>query len=135
LDSHDFVGREALLAERAAGGPARRLVGLVWNHKDVIDVYATLFDENPVAPMDLPRYMGLAVDQVLSADRLVGCSTSRVYSPYLRQMISLGWLDIALTQPGTVVSVVWGEIGKPQREIRATVVELPFKPDLRRAGV
>jgi glycine cleavage system aminomethyltransferase T len=134
LDSHDFLGRQALLSERDVGGPSRRLVGLVWNHKDVVDVYATLFDENPVAPMELPRYIGLAVDQVLSADRLVGCSTSRVYSPYLRKMISLGYLDVELTQPGTAVSVLWGSEGEPQREIRATVVGLPFKPDLRRKG-
>jgi vanillate/3-O-methylgallate O-demethylase len=133
LDSHDFVGRDALLAEKRAGGPARRLVGLIWNKQDVVDVYATLFGEDPiVAPMELPRYLGLAVDQVTLKGKLVGCSTSRVYSPYLRKMISLGHLDASLTRPGTAVNVIWGDADGPQRKIRATVVELPFKEDMRR---
>jgi vanillate/3-O-methylgallate O-demethylase len=34
--------------------------------------------------------------------------------------------------PGTAVTVVWGRQGTPQREIRATVTTLPFKPDNRR---
>jgi vanillate/3-O-methylgallate O-demethylase len=132
LDTHDFVGRSALLAEREAGGPKRRLVGLIWDNHDVVDVFATLFDDEPVAPMELPRYIGLAVDQVTSSGKPVGCSTSRVYSPFLRRMISLGYLDSDLAQPGTAVTVIWGEPGRPQREIKASVVELPFKPDTRR---
>lgn len=132
LDTHDFVGRDALLTEKNAGGPKRRLVGLVWNNQDVVGVYATLFDDDPVTPMEIPRYMGLAVDQILVAGQLVGCATSRVYSPFLRKMISLGHIDVELAQPGTQVVVVWGEPGGRQREIRASVVELPFKPDTRR---
>ena len=33
------------------------------------------------------------------------------------------------------VTVVWGRPGTPQRDIRATVAALPFKPDRRRTDV
>jgi vanillate/3-O-methylgallate O-demethylase len=132
LDSHDFVGREALLEQRRTGGPRRRLIGLVWDKQDVIDVYATLFEDETVAPMELPRYLGLNVDEVLVGGESVGVSTSRVYSPSMRQMISLGHVDVGLAEPGRDLTVLWGEPGQPQREIRASTVELPFKRDIRR---
>jgi vanillate/3-O-methylgallate O-demethylase len=134
LDTHEFVGRDALLAERNAGGPQRKLVGLVWNNQDVVDVYATLFDETPILPMELPRYLGLAIDKITLRGNVVGCSTSRVFSPFLRKMISLGHIDSELANPGTNLSVIYGDDGGPQREVKATVVELPFKEDVRRTA-
>ena len=74
-------------------------------------------------------------DKVLKDDQVVGCSTSRVYSAYLRQMISLCVIDKALTQPGTEVAVVWGDRGTAQTQIRATVEKVPFKEDKRRIDV
>jgi vanillate/3-O-methylgallate O-demethylase len=76
----------------------------------------------------------LAVDQVLKDGKRVGCSTSRAYSPFLRKMISLGYLDVGLAKPGTEVAVLWGDNGGAQRVVRATVVELPFKHDVRRSS-
>ena len=35
----------------------------------------------------------------------------------------------------SAVTVIWGRPGTAQREIRATVTALPFKPDNRRADV
>jgi glycine cleavage system aminomethyltransferase T len=139
LDTHDFLGRDTLRAERDAGGPARRLVGLIWNAEDVVDVYASLFREGPRHQfMELPRVShkhAMDPDAVLKDRKLVGVSTSRVYSSFLRKMISLCHIDIGLREPGTHVDVVWGDQGSPQRQIRATVVELPFKPDRRRTDV
>jgi glycine cleavage system aminomethyltransferase T len=139
LDTHEFMGREALIAERDAGGPARRIVGLKWNSEDVIDVYAALFRPGPIpAQMDMPRTIhrhALDPDKVLHDGRVVGCSTSRVYSAHLRQMISLCVIEKHLTEPGTDVIVVWGDRGGPQKHIRATVAKLPFKEDKRRIDV
>lgn len=139
LDTHDFMGRDALIAERNAGGPARRLVGLRWNSADVIAVYASLFEPGPIpTQMEMPRMIHRYApdpDKVLKDGRVVGCSTSRAYSTYLRQMISLCVIDKDLTTPGTEVIVVWGVSGSVQREIRATAVELPFKEDKRRIDV
>ena len=87
------MGRDALIAERSNGGPARRIVGLRWNSEDVIDVYASLFRQAAIpTQMELPRMIqrhALYPDKVVRNGRVVGCSTSRVYSTYLRQMISL----------------------------------------------
>jgi vanillate/3-O-methylgallate O-demethylase len=47
-------------------------------------------------------------------------------------MLSLCVIDVAHSEPGTEVTVVWGEPGEPQREIRARVAPAPYKPDNRR---
>ncbi len=133
LDSHDFVGREAIKAEVAAGGPARRLVGLEWNSEDVVEVFASMFGDGPTLfPMELPRYIGGEYDEIRMDGQRVGCSTSRAYSPTLRKMISLGVIAKELAQPGTQVTVLWGPPGTPQKDIRCTVASLPFKKDNRR---
>ena len=62
-------------------------------------------------------------------------STGRTIGPTLRAMISLCVMDPAHAAPGTAVTVVWGRPGTTQREIRATVSALPFKPDRRRTDV
>jgi vanillate/3-O-methylgallate O-demethylase len=49
--------------------------------------------------------------------------------------ISPGVLDRAQATPGTPVTVLWGRPGTTQREIRAEVTALPFKPDRRRTDV
>lgn len=139
LDTHDSTGRHALIAEKNAGGPARRIAGLQWNSDDVIDVYAALFRQGPIpAQMDMPRMIerhALDPDKVMKDGKVVGCSTSRVYSAYLRRMISLCVIDKALAEPGTAVTVVWGDRRGPQKEVRATVARLPFKEDKRRIDV
>jgi vanillate/3-O-methylgallate O-demethylase len=139
LETHEFLGREALAAVQRAGGPARRIVGLRWNNDDVIDVYAALFRDGKIPnQMELPRMQqrhALYPDKVVVDGCTVGCSTSRVYSAHLRQMISLCVMDRAHLMPGTMVQVIWGDRGKPQRPIRATVTALPFKEDRRRMDV
>lgn len=139
LDTHEFLGREALIAEQKNGGPARRIAGLVWNTDDVIDVFASLFrDGERFQQMDMPRTIvrhAIDPDKVLKQGKVVGCSTSRVYSSYLRKMISLCVIDKHLTEPGTEVVVIWGNKGGPQKEIRALVTKVPFKEDQRRIDV
>lgn len=136
LDSHDFVGREAIKAEVAAGGPARRLVGLEWSTEDVLTVFASLFGEGPTLyPMELPRHIGFEFDEIRLNGARVGCSTSRTYSPTLRRMISLAVLSKELVEPGTEVTVLWGPPGGAQKDMRCTVATLPFKEDRRRVDV
>jgi vanillate/3-O-methylgallate O-demethylase len=85
--------------------------------------------------MDMPRLAGPSFDQVLLGGAPVGVSTGRTVSPTLRAMISLCVIDRAHAASGTEVTVIWGRPGTPQREIRATVTALPFKPDHRRVDV
>ena len=134
---HDFIGRAALEPEIAE--PRRTIVTLVWNADDVADVHASLFrsDAPPYLYMEMPRnILGcLFADAVLKDGRLVGVSTSRCYSYYFRQMLSLCVLDVALTDPGTEVEVLWGRPGMRQKHIRATVAPAPYKRDNRRADL
>ncbi len=69
---------------------------------------------------------------VLRDGKPVGVSTSRCYSYYFRQMLSLCVLDVALCEPGTEVTVIWGRPGTRRKPIRATVAPAPYKRDNRR---
>ena len=133
---HDFIGRAALEPEVAE--PNRTMVTLVWNADDVADVYASLFrQERPYLYMEMPRNILGCVfaDSVKKDGQIVGISTSRCYSYYFRQMLSLCVLDLRFCESGTEVSVIWGRPGTPQKEIRATVASAPYKKDNRRADV
>ena len=112
------------------------LTGLVWNAADVTGVLAALLGDGGIPEqMDIPRRLGPSFDQVLAAGKPVGVSTGHALSPHLRAMISLCVMDREYAIPGHEAVVVWGGPGTPQREIRATVAALPFKPDHRRVDV
>jgi vanillate/3-O-methylgallate O-demethylase len=133
---HEFIGREALEAEVAH--PKRTMRTLVWNADDVVDVYASLFRQGkPYHYMEIPRDQRgfLYADKVLKDGKLVGVATSRGYSYYFRQMLSLCVIDVEHGEPGTDVTLVWGNPGEPQREIRAKVAPAPYKKDHRRTDV
>lgn len=135
---HDFKGRDALAEELAA--PRRQIRTLVWNDEDVVGVYASLFrkDGAPCHFMEMPRDQRgfMYADKVLGAGgREVGVATSRGYSYYFREMISLAVIDIADAEIGRELTVVWGNPGERQVEIRATVAPAPYKKDNRRVDL
>lgn len=78
---------------------------------------------------------GPVFDQVLCDGEPISVSTGRTLSVAWRRTISLAVLDRAHAEPGTEVAVLWGRPGTAQREIRAVVTTLPFKPDHRRVDV
>ncbi|WP_411152468.1 glycine cleavage T C-terminal barrel domain-containing protein [Streptomyces sp. A30] len=132
---HEFTGRAALEAEIAA--PRRLMRTLVWNADDVVDVFASFFrkEGRPFDFMEWPRaFLGsVEADEVLVDGQRVGIATSRCYSYTFREMLSLCVIDVAHAEPGTQVEVVWGAPGSPQKRIRATVAQAPYKADRRRA--
>lgn len=133
---HDFIGRKALEPEVAS--PKRLMRTLVWNPQDVVDVYASQFrQEQPYDYMEMPRDQRgfMYADKVVKNGKPVGVATSRGYSYYFREMLSLCTIDVAQSEPGTEVTVVWGNPGTPQKEIRATVAPAPYKADNRRANL
>lgn len=134
---HEFTGRAALEAEHA--GMHRTIVTLVWNAEDVIDVYASMFRKYPnFLYMEMPRNIlsCLFADKVLAADGSpVGISTSRCYSYFFREMLSLCVIDQQHATPGTAVEIVWGRPTQNQKRIRAVVAPAPYKRDNRRADV
>jgi vanillate/3-O-methylgallate O-demethylase len=133
---HDFVGRPAL--ERIAQNPRRTKVTLVWNSDDVTDAVGSLYRPGPGAKyIDMPkaRYALHHMDKVLKDGRRAGASLDVGYIANERVMISLATVDNEYAEPGTKVTVLWGErpgTAKPQveaheqREIRATVAPVPY---------
>ncbi|MDT3437157.1 aminomethyl transferase family protein [Haloarcula sp. 1CSR25-25] len=137
---HDFVGRETL--EDEVENPRQKRVTLVWDDEDVIEIFASLFQDGDLYKvMDLPRdRWGAQHDQVLIDGELVGQSKSFAYSYEDREMISLCSIDIEHAEPGTEVTLVWGEPGASsnplvephaQKEISATVAPSPYLEDAR----
>ena len=140
---HDFIGREAL--QKASEEPHRSRVTLVWNRDDVARVYSSQFGagprykalEFPVSDYGFPQ-----ADEVRDGHgNLVGISSHCGYSSNEGEMLSLAMLDAAVAQPGTEVTIVWGEPGggsrKPhverheQTTVRAFVAPAPYAATVR----
>ncbi|MFD0094674.1 aminomethyl transferase family protein, partial [Bacillus cereus] len=133
---HEFLGRDALEVEKA--NPRRLMRTLVWNSDDVLDVHASLYSPGEHYPfMDMPRDQRgfMWADRVTVGDREIGVATSRGYSYYFREMLSLVTIDVAYSDPGTQVVVHWGNPDGPQKAIRATVARAPYKADRRRSDL
>jgi len=120
FDKGDFVGRLALERERAAGGPARRLVGLQLDWYDIEGLYSA---------QGLPPSISPVVDRspvpVFAGGSQVGRVTSLGWSPILKQALALGSVPPRHEAHGTKLSVEWTVEGRRGR-VGATVVELPF---------
>ncbi|GAA0681075.1 aminomethyltransferase family protein [Streptomyces malaysiensis subsp. malaysiensis] len=133
---HDFIGRAAL--EELAKHPPRTKVTLVWNNDDVTAALGSLLGDGPGAKyFDLPkiRYALHQEDRVLVDGERIGISLDCGYIANERAMVSLATIAKEHAEPGTEVTVVWGEhprSAKPQVEdhkqweIRATVAPVPF---------
>ena len=138
---HEFVGRDAL--EGHAANPARERVTLVWNEDDVLDVTASLYDEGETAKfIDYPitRTSAAHYDEVRRDGEHVGVSKWMSYVYNQRATLSLALMDVDHADPGTEVTLTWGEPDgstnpkaerHAQTEIRATVAPAPYKEDNR----
>jgi aminomethyltransferase len=120
FDKADYVGRRALQAEVAAGGPARRLVGL---QLDWYDIEAA-FDAQGLPPGISP-YIDRSPVPVYADGRQVGKATSHGWSPILKQAIALAFVSPRYERIGTSLQVEWTVEGRRGR-VHASVVELPF---------
>jgi len=140
-EDHDYVGKEALVEQ--AEDPDRTLVSLAWDPEDVVDVYASRFrDGESHKFMELPRIgWGRAnYDEVRKDGAFVGLSHSRAYQYDMETVVSLCSIDVDYADPGTEVTVHWGDPDSPNpkvedhemTEIAATVGEVPYSPDRRR---
>lgn len=135
----DFVGRDALA--EMADKPQRTKVTLVWNHDDLEKLFGSQFGGKPrVKALELPvSYYGYPHhDEVVGpGGELIGLSTHCGYSINEGEMLSLTIIDREYAEPGTQVSLVWGEpnggsrkahVEHPhaQMKIRATVEPAPY---------
>jgi len=120
FDKADYVGRRALQAEQAKGGPDRRLVGLILDWYDI----ERLYDEQGLPPAISPAVDRSSVP-VFADGRQVGKATSHGWSPILKQAIALASVSPRFERVGTRLQVEWTVEGRRGR-VNATVVELPF---------
>lgn len=118
---HDFIGRAAL--EERARGPHRRRVTLVWEKSDVLKVVESFLEPGlPALYIEWPvLYHGWRYDQVLNAQgERVGLAVNLTgYSFNERAVLSLATVDEAYSQPGTQLTLVWGEEGEGARSAHA----------------
>ena len=116
----EFTGRRALVAERAAGGPARRLVGLELEWAGIEGMFA----KHGLASLISP-FVERAPVPVYKEGRQIGRATSITWGTTIKKMVGFGSVEKAHEKLGTRVSVeysVEGERGK----VAAAVVPLPF---------
>ena len=139
---HDFIGREAL--ERMADGPHRQKVTLALDDEDVTRTIGTMLQKTGRAKyIEWPNsvYSMHPYDRVTVDGETIGLSTWVGYSANEGRMLTLTVLDAEHAEPGTEVTLVWGEEGggtrKPtvethvQTEIRAVVSPVPYVEAVR----
>jgi syringate O-demethylase len=139
---HDFVGREAL--EEMAGAEHRRKVTLALDDDDVTRTLGTMFRRGDRAKfMDWPSavYSMHQFDRVTADGETAGVSTWIGYSANEGKMLTLAVLDPEHAEPGTEVTLVWGEedggTAKPtvephvQVELGAVVSPVPYVDAVR----
>lgn len=136
---HEFIGKAALQAMTGT----RTKVTLVWDEEDVAAAIGSLFQDGlPAKYLALPkaRYGFFQVDKVLLDGRQVGISHDCGYMVNEQTFASLASIELPYAEPGTRVTVVWGEnpnSRKPavephrQVQIRATVAPAPFSSEAR----
>jgi len=142
---HDFVGRDAV-RERVEN-PRRRKVTLVWDGDDTTDVFGSLFDGGDAAfkyiDLPTPNWATSMYDRVEQNGETVGRSIAPRYLYFEKTMFSLGCIDIEWAEPGTEVTLVWGEPGPSsnprverheQKRVRATVAPAPYYEDKRKTA-
>jgi aminomethyltransferase len=116
----EYVGRRALEAEAAAGGPPRRLVGLDldWDAFERLHLSYGLTPEVPAAASRtaVPLYEGR---------RQVGRATSVTWSPTLKRNVALASVLSPYEPVGTRLEIEW-TVEARRRRIDAEVVALPF---------
>ncbi|MFI5255202.1 MAG: aminomethyltransferase family protein [Candidatus Limnocylindrales bacterium] len=122
FDKAGYVGRRAIQAEQARGGPARRVVGLQLDWSGIESLFSA---------QGLPPAVPAAVDRswvpVFAPGRFaaIGHATSRGWSPLLKQAIALASVPPAYEAVGSRLDVEWTVEGRRGR-VGASVVALPF---------
>jgi syringate O-demethylase len=134
---HDYIGRDAL--EEMAVDPPREKVTLALEDDDILAVIRTQLGDGERAKfMEFPSavYAMHPYDEVMVDGERAGVSTWIGYSSNEGKMLTLAVLDREHAEPGTEVTLIWGEPGggtaKPtvephvQTEIRAIVSPVPY---------
>ena len=142
---HDFVGRDAL-ERMAEDDDHRHKVTLALDDEDMTRTMATMLQKEGRAKfVDWPSavYSMHPYDSVTVDGEVVGVSTWIGYSANEGKMLALAVVDARHAEPGTEVTLVWGEEGggtaKPtvephvQVEVGAVVSPVPYVETVRKS--
>lgn len=143
--SRDYIGRDALL-ERVRD-PRRKKVTFVWDRDDAMACLRSgLFDPPSTRAKSVgvpnPMYATFQYDAVMKGGNLVGLSQWCCHTPNGATFISLGTVDVALAEPGTELTLLWGEPGSSRRtvephvlrEIKVKVAPAPYFEKVIKTG-
>jgi glycine cleavage system aminomethyltransferase T len=141
---HDYIGRDAL--EDMSADPPRTKVTLALEDEDVVRAIGTQLGDPPRAKfIEFPSavYAMHPYDAVQVEGKTVGISNWIGYSSNEAKMLTLAVVDNEHAEPGTEVTLLWGEpdggTAKPtvepheQTEIRAIVSPAPYSKVAREA--
>lgn len=121
--NHEFMGREALLKHKE--NIRRTKVTLIWNAEDVERVFGK----------DHDLILSYTKDRVEVGSKLVGMSQYATYMDPAGTIHSLAVIDKDYAEPGTEVTLLWGQHPGPQagpdyregfEQIRAVVQPAPY---------
>ncbi|MBM3268974.1 MAG: aminomethyltransferase family protein [Candidatus Sericytochromatia bacterium] len=122
-----FVGKQALLAEKASGA-AWKLVGLEGDWDELCGLY-----ERHGLPPALSTTVTRANIPLYKGGKFVGYTTSSVWSPILKQYVALASVKAPFAEVGT--RLAWEHTALYERQtISARVVEKPFFDPPRKKG-
>lgn len=129
LKKERFVGREALLREQKAGGPARALVGLEIDWTDVERKY----ESAGLAPQ-VPGMASRIAVPVYRNGKQLGRATSTTWSPTLKKLIALASIPREHSAAGTTLEMEM-TVEAVRHTAAAKVVPLPFFNPKRKTAI
>lgn len=142
---HEFMGQSALRDH--VENQERTKVTLVWDDGDLVDVWrGSLHREGETYKyMDYPVLAGSIAnyDAVSKNGEVVGVSKRVGYSYNERKVLSLAVIDLEYSDPGTEVTLRWGEAREAsspaiephvQAELEAIVATVPYVEDRHGRG-
>lgn len=134
----EFIGRDALNDLESTN--TRVKVTFVWDPEDFADIFKSLVEDGPNYKfIDIPdtanRWSKTHYDAVLDdTGDVVGIGKYPGYLFYERSMLSLGVVEEAYSDPGTELTMLWGEPDSPKsnverhemKEVTVTIEQSPF---------
>jgi glycine cleavage system aminomethyltransferase T len=142
--NHDFIGREALRDK--VDNQRRAKVSFAWNSDDVMAIIrSSLAPDGPPGKyiaQPNPMYATFESDAVVKNGEVVGISQWSCHTPNADTFMSLGVVNVELAEPGTDVTLLWGEPDSKRRtvekhevrEVRAKVAPAPFFEKVIKSG-
>jgi glycine cleavage system aminomethyltransferase T len=132
---HDFIGKEAV--RTFVDNPRRKRITLEWNNDDVFACIASaLMDPGKGMYINLPNptHASFQADAVQVNGKTVGVSQNLSFSMNAGSVISPALVDLEFAEPGTEVTVLWGENNSKRpsvdahqiRPIRARIAPSPY---------